>query len=103
MNIHLQESLNCCQLFQIKASAHAFGTHGITCVLFSTMGTEKFLARLRLNTIKLKACQSTELEEYKLYEIEIPKFQNTTNRKKNVSRGSQKIKFRINGSTIRHW
>lgn len=82
MNIHLQESLNCCQLFQIKASAHAFGTHGITCVLFSTMGTEKFLARLRLNTTKLKACQSTELEEYKLYEIEIPKFQNTTNRKK---------------------
>lgn len=91
MNIHLQESLNCCQLFQIKASAHAFGTHGITCVLFSTMGTEKFLARLRLNTTKLKACQSTELEEYKLYEIEIPKFQNTTNRKKMFPEEARKL------------
>lgn len=72
MNIHLQDSLNCCQFFQIKASAHAFGTHGIKCVLFSRMGAKKFLARLRLNSIKPKACQSIELEEHKLYEIEIP-------------------------------
>lgn len=29
MNVHLHESLNCCQFFHIKASTHAFETHGI--------------------------------------------------------------------------
>lgn len=86
MDIHLQESLNCLSVFPNKSSAHIFGTHTIKCVLFSRMGTEKFLARLRLNSTRPNACQSIKLEKFKLCETEIPKFQNAIHGKTEEAR-----------------
>jgi len=85
MDIHLQESLFV-KIFPNKSFAHIFGTHTIKCVLFSRMGTEKFLARLRLNSTRPNACQSIKVEKFKLCEIEIPKFQNAIHGKTEEAR-----------------